>query len=108
MSAEAQILAELKRIRAAIERNGVERVALTYEQAAKMLCTSKRSIERMVAEERLKPIDLAGPKIPVAQLRALVEGKVRATARRAPRRRESNLMERVKALAAGAEGTPHE
>ena len=75
------VLAELRRIRAAIEAS--EKRAVDYSTAAKMLCTSKRSVERMVAEEKLKPIDLAGPKIPVAQLRALVDGKQRATRRAA-------------------------
>jgi hypothetical protein len=74
-------LKELRRIRAALERPTPEPVAVDYATAAKMLCTSKRSIERMVAEERLKPIDLAGPKIPVMQLRALVDGRVRTTRR---------------------------
>lgn len=105
MSAE---LKELRRIRAALERPTPEPVAVDYATAAKMLCTSKRSIERMVAEERLRPIDLAGPKIPVAQLRALVEGKARATRRATPRPRAPGLMERVKALASEAEGTPRE
>lgn len=99
----------LKRIAAAVERPTPEPVAVDYATAAKMLCTSKRSVERMVAEEKLRPIDLAGPKIPVAQLRALVEGKPRATRRPAKRRSAPELMDRVRALAAEAqEGTPHE
>lgn len=104
------MLAELRRIRVAVRAQSA--IAVDYATAAEMLCTSKRSIERMVAEDRLRPIDLAGPKIPVKQLRALVDGRARATRRPAPRRKEGpGLLERVKAMAAAAAEpgeAPHE
>lgn len=102
-------LAELRAIRRTLERPQPTPVAVDYATAAKMLCTSKRSIERMVAEERLKPIDLAGPKIPVKQLHALVDGG-RVTRRQAPRPKQPPLMEQVRAMAArAAQGEePHE
>lgn len=79
-------LTELRRIRAALERPRVEPVYVDYATAAQMLCTSKRSIERMVAEKRLKPVDIAGPKLRVSDLRALGDGTGRrAATRRAPR-----------------------
>ena len=77
-------LKELRRIRAALERPHVEPVYVDYATAAKMLCTSKRSIERLVSEKRLTPVDIAGPKLRVSDLRALGETR-RAATRKAPR-----------------------
>lgn len=74
MSDETAVLEVLRRILSALELQGVERVALTYEQAAVALGCSKRSVERMVSAGRLKPRDLGGPKIPASQLRELADG----------------------------------
>jgi hypothetical protein len=72
-------LKELRRIRAALERPSVEPVYVDYATAAKMLCCSKRSIERLVSEKRLKTYDIAGPKLRVSDLRALGEPRRRVT-----------------------------
>lgn len=78
------MLKELRRIREALESQGVERVTLTYEQAAKALGCSKRSVERLVSLGRLKPRDIGGPKIPASQLRELADGDM-PRGRRKPR-----------------------
>lgn len=68
----AEMLAELRAIRDALEAS--QRVAHTYEQAARRLGCSKRSVERLIAEKRLTPRDIGGPKIPESQLRELADG----------------------------------
>ena len=73
------VLSELKRIRAALERPRVEPAFVDYATAARMLCCSKRSIERLIAEKRLKTYDIAGPKLRVSDLRALGEPRRRVT-----------------------------
>lgn len=78
-------LVELRRIRAALERPRVEPVFVDYATAAQMLCLSKRSVERLVAEKRLRVYDIAGPKLRVADLRAMGDKQGRAPKARAPR-----------------------
>ena len=100
------ILAELKRIRAALERPHVQPVYVDYATGAKMLCLSKRSVERLVSQRRIRVYDIAGPKLRVSDVEGLGDTKA-AKARAARHRRQSGrdeLMERVKAMAAAAEG----
>lgn len=110
MSPSAATLAELRRIRAALERPNVEPVYVDYATAARMLCCSKRSVERLISERRLKPVDIAGPKLRVSDLRALGDTRARAATRR-PQRAQSEAR-RAREMAAEAvrasEGTTHD
>lgn len=108
MTQDAAALKELRRIRAALERPNVEPVYVDYATAAKMLCTSKRSIERLISEKRLKPVDIAGPKLRVSDLRALGEQKSRATRTRQPRAATEARRARELVAAAVEEGAPDE
>lgn len=80
----AALLAELRAIREAVERGHVAPVYVDYATAARMLCCSKRSVERLVAEQRIRTHNIAGPKLRVDDLRNLGERKMR-TPRRAAR-----------------------
>jgi hypothetical protein len=105
MTQDSAALKELRRIRAALERPNVEPVYVDYATAAKMLCTSKRSIERLISEKRLKPVDIAGPKLRVSDLRALGEQRGRASTARAPRAAsEARRARELVAAAAQGEG----
>lgn len=102
------VLKELRRIRAALERPSVEPAYVDYATAAKMLCTSKRSIERLVSEKRIRVYDIAGPKLRVTDLRSIGERRAPAPRKQRQPKRQPSLMERVKAMAsAAAEGEPH-
>lgn len=101
------ILKELRRIRVALETAKTETAYVDYATAAKMLCVSKRSVERLVSEKRVKVYDIAGPKLRVSELRAL--GDARAPKARAARRKAqkpASLLERIRAAAAEAGEKP--
>lgn len=75
------LLGELRAIRDAVERSHVPPVFVDYATAARMLCCSKRSVERLVAEQRVRTYNIAGPKLRVDDLRRLGDDRTRVPRR---------------------------